>query len=83
MDLCKICGENPSATFNMKGKTFKRGKCDSCHNELVKRRRLEKLVEKNPELYYDCDDCDHIQSKRFSKKGKCIKCGSTNLVEAE
>jgi hypothetical protein len=49
----------------------RKSKCKECCTEIEARRFYERMLEKFPENYWECDVCDHIVN---IKKGYCTKC---------
>ena len=81
---CNCCFEvKPLSMFS--GGDKKNFYCKPCACTHTYRRLMEKRLEKNPEIYFECDDCDHI-FKNFDRRTKkpvrkCGKCGSSNYID--
>ena len=78
---CKICFRTELDVKEMN----QTGRCKNCHNEMNRALRDKEKVERNPELYRDCNDCDRVFYRY--RKGKhvnnqeitiCTYCKSDN-----
>ena len=63
------------------GKKYVKCLCIECLKEIERRRHYERKLEINPELYWECDGCDHIVRV---KKKFCPKCNypKTDFTES-
>jgi hypothetical protein len=60
--------------------------CKKCHSFKCANYLLERLAQKNPEKFNDCNDCDRLFSKTEGNKSykkireSCPYCGSENFT---
>ena len=58
-----------------------RPECESCRSATNQRRKIEKLLDKYPHRYHECDECDHIWNNYHGDT--CKKCGTRKLRNYE
>lgn len=86
--LCRQCHlEKPieECRETTYGKLRGNGQCKKCHSEYVKLKAMRDRVERNPERYNECLDCDRYFSKYSSGNAvsfvtTCKFCYSQNTV---
>jgi hypothetical protein len=72
LKTCNCCFiSKPILEFSITRAPYRRNYCRSCHSAQVYRGFLEKKLKEYPQLFVECDVCDHIYPKKHSS---CIKC---------
>ena len=90
MFTCYYCKELKPDDLAKKGTItgINTGKCKKCHNSYVSNREIRRRVEKKPQDYFQCDDCDRYMNvfrnvnsiyKKREMITECKFCKSRNI----
>ena len=52
--------------------SYYRSQCAPCYSEGVAGRKRDQNIETRPEMFWECEHCDFIQSEFYKKY--CVKC---------
>jgi len=95
--FCRTCKEYNDLDLVVKGSISiidESSKCKPCHNEYKRNIEMLNRVDKNPQNYFQCNDCDQYMYK-FTSTGNtlndwiktrhtnCKHCNGTNLENIE
>lgn len=82
MKTCANCGETKTHfefPINHNGKIrYPRNVCKVCWSKIVYHKYAEKMMNKFPDKYIDCNSCDRVYSKSLRR---CPECKSINLTK--
>lgn len=90
--VCHGCGEwKKSCDMSRISVKYRSGRCRKCHSEINKFIAQQKAINRSPQNYLQCDDCDsyfykYVHSscsayKQRTIRTECVKCSSKNISE--